>query len=398
MKLTLIGAGCGSETLTRAAAETIENSQLVLATERLIDMHRSLIPAGSGEVCVPLAENVRARLTASDAERVCVLLSGDSGFYSAARQLLPALKDIAEIDILPGISSVQMLSAKIGQPWQDWRVCSAHGAALDLLCELKHGKPLFLLTSGKDDPARLCEELTAAGLGRLRVTVGEALGSAEERIVTDTAEALRSKAFHPLNVMLIEAAPMVKQRTGGLPDEAFQRAEGVPMTKQVVRAAALSKLGVGADDVCWDIGAGTGSVSIEMAHLGRAVWAIERSDAALTALRQNRERLCAWNLRIVSGEAPGALSDLPMPDKVFIGGSGGHLREILHVVHGANPGAAVCVSAIALETLESAVSELEALGYETEITQLAVSHSRRAGTLHMMLAQNPVYLVTGYKK
>ena len=166
------------------------------------------------------------------------------------------------------------------------------------------------------------------------------------------------------------------------------------MTKQEVRAASLSKLAVGPDDVCWDIGAGTGSVSVELALQCKAVWAVEHKADALALARANREKFGAWNLRLVEGMAPAILSQFPKPDAVFVGGSGGELPEILEAVRCANPQARVCVSAISLETLHTAMELLEG----AEVTQISVSRSKHVGQLHLLLAQNPVFLVTGVVK
>ena len=167
------------------------------------------------------------------------------------------------------------------------------------------------------------------------------------------------------------------------------------MTKQSVRAAILSELAVTPTDLCWDIGAGTGSVSVELALQSRAVYGVERDQNALAAAEKNRRRLGAWNLRLIAGTAPEALAGLPTPDAVFVGGSGGRLPEILDAVRAANPAARVCVSAIALETLHTAIETLRGLGYAVTVTQLSVSRSRPAGELTLMLAQNSVWLVTG---
>ena len=134
-----------------------------------------------------------------------------------------------------------------------------------------------------------------------------------------------------------------------------------------------------------------------MALQSKAVWAVERNPEALELLRANRKLLCAWKLRIVEGRAPEALDGLPAPDAVFVGGSGGKLPRILQTVHDVNPRARVCVSAIALETLHTALMGLTSLGYETEITQIAVSRCRPAGALHLLTAQNPVFLITGVR-
>ena len=390
MKLTIIGAGCGGETLTREAARAIREAELGLGSPRLL---ADVETAGEKREAVFTADILRI-LRSCGRERVCVLFSGDSGFYSGARLLLPELKG-EDVRVLPGISSVQALAARLGRPWQDWRLASAHGQDCELPALLRGGRPLFLLTGGKHSARTLCTEITALGLGGLPVAVGEALYTEEERIVQGTAQELAERDFAPLSVLLVEPAPQPPRRVPGLPDAAFERLEGVPMTKQEVRACILAKLAVGPEDTCWDIGAGTGSVSVELALQAGEVWAVEREGEALRLAERNRTRLNAWNLRLVHGEAPEALKDFPTPDAVFIGGSGGRLGEILDAVHAANPGARVCVSAIALETLEQAVRCLESLGYETDITQLSVSRARKAGGLHLMLAQNPVYLITG---
>ena len=394
MNITLIGAGCGADTLTRAALAAISDAQLLIGAKRLLDGLRCCAPAGCQCTEAVTSDAIVRAIADFDGACACVLLSGDTGFYSGARRMLPVLEGHA-VTVLPGVSSLQLLSARLGRPWQDWLLCSAHGKDLDVLSAVCKGKPVFLLTSGAEAPRSICQTLTKAGLGDLRVTVGQALGTAEERIVSGAAAALLKQQFSALNVVLIEPAPHAAPRASGYPDDAFLRAEGVPMTKQLVRAAALALLGVTPEDVCWDVGAGTGSVSIELALQTKSVWAVEREEAALRIAEENRRRFGAWNLRLVSGTAPEALKGLPQPDKVFVGGTGGALRETLRAIRDANERARVCVTAITLETLQAAVSELEALGFETAVTQLAVTKSRRAGSSHLMLAQNPVWLITG---
>ena len=217
------------------------------------------------------------------------------------------------------------------------------------------------------------------------------MGSKGEAVSTMTAARCAEQTFAPLNVLLAEPASRYPRRTPGIPEGEFLRTEGVPMTKQEVRAAILSKLAVGPEDVCWDVGAGTGSVSVELALQCRAVWAVERNPEALVLARSNREKFGAWNLRLVEGSAPAALEGFPKPDAVFVGGSGGKLPEILQAVRRANPEARVCVSAISLETIHAAMAELR----EPEVTQISGSRSRQVGQLHLLLAQNPVFLITG---
>ena len=167
------------------------------------------------------------------------------------------------------------------------------------------------------------------------------------------------------------------------------------MTKQEVRCAVLSKLALRPGDTCWDVGAGTGSVSVEMALFARKVYAVERDADACRLIEQNRAAFGAWNLTLVQGTAPDALNGLPAPDAVFVGGSGGELGAILRAAVTANPSVRLCVSAIALETLDAARHAFEELGIDWEVTQISVARSRAAGKLHLMMAQNPVFLISG---
>ena len=393
MKVTLLGLGGGTAaTLTEQGRQALEGAELVVGAGRLLE---GLPPGVTGRrVRADRAREVREALDRAEADRVCVVYSGDTGFHSGARTLLPLLEGL-EVEVLPGISCVQTMAAALGRPWQDWRLVSAHGVDCDPVYEVTQGAETLFLTDGKNGPARLCQALVQAGLEELPVAVGEDLTYPAQRVRRGTAGECAGQTFSPLSVLLVEPAPSMPRRTPGWPDGEFVRGEGVPMTKQEVRAALLSKLAVGPEDVFWDIGAGTGSVSVELAALCRGVWAVERDRRALALLRQNREKFHAYRLRVVEGEAPEALAGLPAPDGVFVGGSSGRLPDILRAACRANPAARICVSAVALETLHVACRTLEELGRRAEVTQLAVSRSRPAGQLHLLLANNPVFLVTG---
>lgn len=396
MQVTLAGLGCGTAaTITAEVREAMANADLLAGAARLLEsLPEGLTPR---RTCAVKPREIVEALLASGSEHACVLYSGDSGFYSGARGLLPLLAERGiEARVLPGVSSVQYLAAKLGRPWQDWCLRSAHGVDCDAVEAVCRGVPACFLTGGALGPGELCRQLAEAGLGALPVTVGENLSYPEERLIRGSAADFAGREFPPLSVLLAEAAPISPRRAPGIPDGEFQRGS-VPMTKQEVRAAILSKLSVGPEDVCWDIGAGTGGVSVELALQARSVWAVERDPEALELLRANRERFHAWKLRVVEGRAPEALQGLPAPDAVFVGGSGGELPRILQTVHDASPAARICVSAIALETLHTALERLTALGYETEAIQIAVSRCRPAGTLHLLMAQNPVFLITGVR-
>ena len=229
--------------------------------------------------------------------------------------------------------------------------------------------------------------------------MGENLGTPAEAIRFGLARELAEQSFAPLSVLLIEREALPSRRTPGLPDDAFIRG-AVPMTKQEVRAAALAKLAVTPKDTLWDVGAGTGSVSVELALAAPAgqVYAVECDPEACGLIRQNRETFHACNLTLVEGRAPAALADLPAPDAVFIGGTKGGMEAVVDTVLARNPNARICISAIALETLSAAVAALTAHGLAAEVTQIAVSRTRPAGRLHLLMANNPIFLITGERK
>lgn len=396
MRVTLAALGGGMNgTMTKEVETALRNARCIIGAKRLLDGLKEDFPAETVEAIRP--EDILIHIQKNEGN-VVVVYSGDTGFYSGARSLRPLLeREGIEAEVLPGISSVQLFSARIGRPWQDWNLVSAHGLSCDAVAAVCQMKPTFFLTGGKDTaPNQLCRQLTDAGLGGLNITVGENLSREDERITTGTAAELAEQEFASLSVVLAESARRELPRTPGWPDEVFLR-DKVPMTKQEVRCAVLARLGVRPGETVWDIGAGTGSVSVELAFVngGAPVYAVECASGACELIRQNREKFGAWNLRLAEGYAPEVLGDLPAPDAVFIGGTKGKMGGILDAILEKNPKARICISAIALETLQNAVSELQDRDMEPEICQIAVSRAKPAGSLHLLMANNPVFLITG---
>ena len=396
MQVILAAAGGGSpHTMTESCRQALEAAPCIIGARRLLDS----LPEGWGaqRIAATRPGEILAAIQSSGEERCLVLYSGDTGFYSGAKGLLPLLEE-ADIpcQVLPGLSSVQLLAAALGRPWQDWLLVSAHGTDCDPVGAVMQGRPVFFLTGGELGPAELCQKLARAGLGDLPVTVGEELSYPGQQVRRGTAGDFAEERFSPLSVLLAEPAPGVARRAPGFPDSWFLRGEA-PMTKREVRAAILARLDPRPGEVFWDVGAGTGSVSIELAlaaSRGRA-YAIECGEAACGLIRQNRERLGAWNLQVVQGCAPQALEGLEPPDGVFIGGTKGELEQVVDLVLARNPRAKLCVSAICVETLYRAVKALEGHGIQPEIAQVGVSRGRAAGGQHLLLAHNPVFLIAG---
>lgn len=398
MNITLIGAGMGSpRTLTREAEETL------LAADAIIGAPRLLAALPDGILAEKFAEALPEKIASLVAARprwrsAAVVLSGDPGFYSGAKKLLALLRD-HDVAVLPGISAPQYFAARLRRPWQDFRLVSAHGVACDVLAEALNHPAVFFLTDGETTPRVIAQTLCDAGLCDARLSVGENLSASDERIATGTAEELRGADFAQPAVVLVENDRTFARAPGsaGIPDDEFIRG-GVPMTKREVRAVALSLLALRPADICCDIGAGTGSVAVEMAFAARRgrVHAVDSSAAACDLLRRNREKFGAYNMIPMQGEAPEALAALPPSDAVFIGGSKGALPEIIRAVLGKNPRARLVVSAIALETLAAATETLRGLFVPNlEVTQIAASRAAVRGGCHMLAAQNPVFLISG---
>lgn len=396
MNVTLIGMGSGQpENLTLQGLAALRQADLILGARRLL----AVLPAGCTEnrAAAYRPDEVAELLQTSGAENAVLVYSGDTGFYSGASSMMEKLEALGvRARVLPGLSSIQLLAAALGRPWQGWNLVSAHGRTCDPVAECMQGRPTFFLTGGSEDPATLCAQLAAEGFGDVQGVVGQCLGTPEEKLFRGSVKELAAGRFNSLSVLLVEAVEELPRRAPGLPDEAFERGD-VPMTKQEVRAAVLAKLAVRPEDILWDVGAGTGSVSVELALAaprGR-VYAVECRPEGCALIKANREKFRTRNLVLVEGLAPDALSDLPAPDAVFIGGSKGSLAAIVDAALDKNPDARICVSAIALETLSAAVAALTAKGRTVQVSQIAVSRAKAVGGLHLMMAQNPIYLITG---
>lgn len=402
-KVTIIGAGPGNpDLLSRAALDAIDIADVVIGAHRAlagIDVPPDVVRCE----LVKTADIVAALTDAASWQRAVVVMTGDVGLFSGARRLVEALSGDAQVDVrvIPGISSASYLAARLARPWQDWRFASAHGVVCDIVAEAERAGELFLATSGGEDPSRLSGELVQAGFGDARVTVAERLSYPDERITCATASEIAGQTFDDLNVMLIEfaggaASSRWPYASSGIPDELFIRGD-VPMTKQEVRAVALAKLRLTATDTVWDVGAGTGSVSIEAALVARAgsVWSVERNAAGVRLIRENADAFGCGNVHAVPGVAPDALAKLPVPDAVFVGGSAGELPSIVEAALEKNSQVRLCVPCVTVETLTEACALLSGSRFKGfEACQVSAARAEAVGSHHLMKAQNPVFLVS----
>ena len=393
----IAGIGPGSEALqTQEVRAAIRRADCLIGARRMLDAvarpQQLTIDAIAPEaIASHIAQHPECGV-------FCVVMSGDTGFYSGTKKLLPLLK-ACRVQVLPGLSSMSYLCARVGVSYEDAVPVSLHGRDFDIAREVRRRRKVFTLVGGDGGMQALCERLTQAGLGHVRIAVGERLSYPDEAITRGTAQELRSHTFDKLSAALIENDTPGEIVTPGLPDEAFFRelepGKLVPMTKSEVRSICLSKLRLTPNAVCWDVGAGTGSVSIEMARLcaDGFVYAIEKNEQAQALLEKNRESFSASNMQIIPGLAPEACRDLPAPTHAFLGGTSGSVRDILALLLEKNPRVRIVATAVTLES----VSALSACMEDFEIAEcvsVQVSKASPLGQYHLMQAQNPVYIFT----
>ena len=386
--------------MTLGAWQALEQADCIIGAPRLVE---GLPPQLTGQrVALIDPGQIVETIKQNNWQAICLAFSGDTGFYSGARRLLPLL-DFCPVQVLPGIASPQYFAAKLGLPWQSFHLVSAHGNhgdGLDPAAQVRNHSQTFFLTGGTWSAQSLCAALVEGGMGQAQVTVGENLSYPGERIVTGSAQELAGQVFDSLSVVLVSRQPDFARRccVPGVEDEQFIRGSA-PMTKCEVRTVSLAKLALEPHHCLWDVGAGTGSVGVEAALLCThgQVHAVECQEDAFDLLLQNKAKFGVTNLFAHRGMAPQALEGLPKPHGVFIGGSKGNLLEILSAALARNPGVRVVVNAIALETLHLAMECFERLGFaDVEVVQLAVSRAKNVGSYHMMMGQNPVYILSAW--
>lgn len=334
---------------------------------------------------------------------VAVLASGDPGFFGIVRVLGDRFGR-ETLRVLPGRSSVSLAFARAGLHWDDAVVVSAHGREPRRAVNVCRAHPkVAVLTSPDFGPADLARDLE--GWER-SLFVAEALGGEEERYFEGDAATVAGMEWRDPNVVIAVRERWGTARKGwisfgiespgrwALPEEDFEHRSGM-ITKGEIRAAILARLGPGPGDLVWDVGAGSGSVAIECARLGAAAIAVERDRESCERVRRNAARH-GVSVRVVEGEAPGAIRDLPEPDVVFIGGTGSHFEEIVKLSAVAAR-RAVVLTLISLERVVPAVGILEGCGLGAETTLLQTSRVKGVGALHRLVPETPVFVLSGRK-
>lgn len=403
----LAGIGMGaSPVYTREVEEALLKCDCIIGAARMVESAKRMLkerekqgnpPLPSKEIYVEYRPDKIADLVkeCKTCRTFVVVLSGDTGFYSGAKALEEELKD-GEVRLLPGVSCVSYLAAKVQTSWEDAKILSLHGQTPNYIYEISRHSKIFLLLGGKETGEEICEKLRWYHLEDLEVTLGKSLSYPEEEILCKRAGDLRPQDWAGLAAALIRNPHPRLSASPHIRDDAFVRGKA-PMTKEEVRAVILSKLQLTKDAVLYDVGAGTGSVSVEAALTGKdiRVYAVEKKKEAIWLLEENKRKFLADGMQIVEGTAPEALEELPAPSHVFIGGSSGNLKEIIKTVQRKNPRVRVVLAAISLETVKGAVEAMEeGLLLDAEVVQIWVSRSQELGKFHLMKGENPIYVIS----
>ena len=401
-KIILSGIGMGNtDGMTREAYHAFEEAEIIFGAERMLEN----LPGKGIKVPYYRADDIISYLIEHPQyTKVAAAFSGDSGFYSGAQSMKKALEEAnekgilkSETTILPGISSVSALAARLGVSWNDAVLASIHGRRTNVVNLVRKNTKVFLLLSGKNDFEMLVNKFREAGINHVKISAGYRLSYPDEKIFQANASELTSYEGQALSVVCAyneKARPAFS--THGIPDEKFIRGKA-PMTKEEVRCVSLSKLRLQEDSICYDVGAGTGSVSVEMALRADQgqVFAVEKKDDAVALLYENKQRFAADNLEIIKGEAPEALKELPVPTHAFIGGSSGNLKEIVGLLLEKNRDVRIVINCITLETISEALEILKEYDFaDQEAVQLTASRSKEIGRYHLMMGENPIYIIT----
>lgn len=406
--IDIIGMGAdGAAGLRPDALERIRSADFLAGGER----HLQYFAAGKD--CFTIRNNVAelaAELGKRRGQHCVVLASGDPLFFGIGSILVEKLGPDS-VRLEPALSSMQLAFARAGMSWQNAVLASVHGRpARATLLPMLGRRKIGLFTADGTGPAQVADFFLGFGMEEYEAVVGEMLGSVSEKISRwPSLVGLQGQQFAPLNYLVLRRtahparlAVEAAQRSlvPGAPDRAFARSAGAVATRQEVRAVVLAQLGglLRRGDTFWDIGAGTGTVGIEVAVLrpGIEVIAVERDPQRGEILRENRLRFGAFNVRLIEGTAPEALEgEKRRPRVIFIGGSGKQLPAILDLAGlRLAPGGRLLATFVTLENLATTLHWLRAHNWPTRVTHLQVARSDALAGLTGLRPQRGVYLVS----
>jgi len=407
----VIGIGLdGAVGLAEGVRQLVEQATLLIGSDR----HLSYFPNHPAKRLVlgdfiQAIQEIRHQL-ADSGGCIVVLVSGDPLFFGLGRLLLEELPP-EKLTFYPHLSSVQLAFNRIKVPWQDARLISAHGRSVDELIQaLQQGaEKIAVLTDRNNTPNAIARVLLALDLpSNYQLWVCENLGGEAERVQSYSTAEIVEQTFAPLNVVVLlrqsdsalqPQLDLASLPQLGLPDNLFLSFSDRPglMTKREVRLLVIGELALKPGQIIWDIGAGTGSVSIEIGRLfpTSKVYAIEKTAAGTALISQNCRRFQVENVISIHGNAPEILHALPNPNRIFIGGSGGNLSQILDACSRLAPSGVLVLALATLEHLNTALDWLKATSnWNYQLLQVQLSRSVPIGNLTRFAPLNPVTIVS----
>lgn len=395
----LIGTGiAGCEGLSAKALEAIGQAEILVGRQRHLDR----FPDFPGETMLlgdlpPLL----AFLQATD-KRVAVLATGDPNFFGTGRFLLRNLPK-ERLVIYANVTSMQYAFARIKEPWDDAIFLAVKGRGMGpSIDKIVASEKACVLTDEVNTPAAIARELLNRGAEGYEAWICEDLGLPTEKFTRTDVKGLITLQHSDLSILILIRTwepNLTQYPLIGIDDDEFTSFKKL-FTRQEVRAVTLAKLKLQNDLVMWDIGAGSGSVSIEASNLipNGKLFAIEKNSQYVAFLKQNLDKFCARNVKLIEAFAPDGLDDLPDPDRVFIGGAGGNLEEIIEQVdRRIKSDGIIVINAVTLDTLTKSIEALEYHGYQVEVACINVSRTRPLTEFKLFDAHTPVYIVTAWK-
>lgn len=404
VEITLAGIGPGdAQRMTGEVAEAIREADVLFGAKRMlaaVEGKGRKYPYYLKEDILPVLQQL-AQQTYVDT-KVVILFSGDTGFYSGCKKMKEALETNAayEIRILPGISSIQVLSASCGIDWQDASILSLHGVSKEkwmgiFMDTVRHSAKTFFITSGVSDVQLLGTLLTKEHRKSYTIYLGYQLSYPEEQIVELSPVECSKLTKEGLYVgVVLNETPVYRSLVPTLEDDFFLR-EQVPMTKEDVRKLAICQMKIKEHDIVYDIGCGSGSVAVQIGALSPtvAVYGIECNLAAVDLSRQNVAKAQLSNVTITEAMAPEGLKDLPKANVAFIGGTKGNLEAILKCLYEINPIMRIVLTAVSMEAICGINQLLKEFCIENLVMkQVAISQAKKLGEYHLLYANNPVLI------
>jgi precorrin-6Y C5,15-methyltransferase (decarboxylating) len=401
--VSIIGMGMGPQDLTAKHLKLIDRADILVGGKRLLENFNDLQVQKK-----PIGKNIDGIINfvkeKSKHEKIVVLASGDPLFFGIGAKMADALGP-NHIRIYPNINSVAASFARIKEPWNDARIISLHGRQNEakLFSALEKENKIAVFTDPKKNPAWLAARLIAKEFINFKMCVFEALGSDSERFAWYPLQRAAKMKFAEPNMVVLKRSPLEPKPSHnlhlGAPDSWYDHRGGL-ITKSEIRAITLSKLRLEAHHTLWDLGAGSGSISIEAALFIKKgkILAVEQDPVRIENIKNNKKQFDVRSLKVVQATLPDGLARLPRPDRIFIGGGGNDLKAI--ITAGAKylkPAGRMVINTVLIPNLQVAMRTLSQLKFETEVIQVQINRSRQMPWAERFEAQNPVWIISGFR-